>query len=76
LSSFFAAALFVFAGVVVFSLIHVANFLVQENRQGLCAMKLSGQRWSDKGAQNMLNLRVLTMNNQWDKVVHRIKNAA
>jgi hypothetical protein len=27
-------------------------------------MKQSGQRWSNKGAQNMLNLRVLSMNEQ------------
>lgn len=39
-------------------------------------MKQSGQRWSNKGAQNMLNLRVLTMNGQWDKVVQLIKKAA
>jgi hypothetical protein len=39
-------------------------------------MKLSGQRWSNNGAQNMMNLRVLMMNNQWDKVVNIIKNAA
>ena len=39
-------------------------------------MKQSGQRWSNKGAQNMLNLRVLTMNGQWDKVVQLIKIAA
>ena len=36
-------------------------------------MKQSGQRWSNKGAQNMLNLRVLTMNGQWDKVVQLIR---
>jgi hypothetical protein len=39
-------------------------------------MKQSGQRWSNKGAQNMLNLRVITMNGQWDKVVQLIKKAA
>lgn len=39
-------------------------------------MKQSGQRWSNKGAQNMLNLRVLSMNKQWDKVVAMIKMAA
>lgn len=39
-------------------------------------MKQSGQRWSNKGAQNMLNLRVLSMNGQWGKVVQLIKNAA
>ena len=39
-------------------------------------MKQSGQRWSNKGAQNMLNLRVLTMNEKWYKVVQLIKRAA
>ncbi|MEJ7586134.1 MAG: UPF0236 family protein [Ferruginibacter sp.] len=39
-------------------------------------MKQSGQRWSNKSAQNMLNLRVLSMNKQWDKVVALIKKAA
>jgi hypothetical protein len=32
-------------------------------------MKQSGQRWSLKGAQNMLNLRVASKNGQWDKIV-------
>jgi len=36
-------------------------------------MKLSGQRWSKKGAQHMLNLRVIYMNQQWDKVIHFAK---
>jgi len=39
-------------------------------------MKQSGQRWSKNGAQNMLNLRVLTMNQQWDKIINLIKIAA
>ena len=39
-------------------------------------MKQSGQRWSNSGAQNMLNLRVLQMNGQWGKVVAMIKKAA
>jgi Uncharacterised protein family (UPF0236) len=39
-------------------------------------MKQSGQRWSNKGAQNMLNLRVLSMNGQWGKVIQLIKMAA
>lgn len=40
-------------------------------------MKLSGQRWSKKGAKNMLCLRTLKMNGQWGKVIERIKaNAA
>lgn len=36
-------------------------------------MKLSGQRWSTKGAQNMLNLRVTRMNGQWNKVIELTK---
>ena len=36
-------------------------------------MKLSGQRWSKKGAQNMLNLRVTSMNEKWDKVIKLVK---
>lgn len=36
-------------------------------------MKLSGQRWTRKGAQNMLNLRVTDMNEQWDKVIKLAK---
>ncbi len=36
-------------------------------------MKLSGQRWSKKGAQNMLNLRVINKNHQWSKIVQMSK---
>jgi hypothetical protein len=36
-------------------------------------MKLSGQRWSKKGAGHLLNLRVIYMNQQWDKVIHLVK---
>ena len=32
-------------------------------------MKQSGQRWSKQGAQNMLNLRVIKCNQQWEKIV-------
>jgi hypothetical protein len=32
-------------------------------------MKRSGQRWSRKGAENMLRLRVLSLNKQWSKVI-------
>lgn len=32
-------------------------------------MKLSGQRWGETGAQNMLNLRVTSMNGRWDKII-------
>lgn len=36
-------------------------------------MKLSGQRWSRKGAENMLRLRVLSLNKQWTKVIEFLK---
>jgi hypothetical protein len=36
-------------------------------------MKLSGQRWSFKGATNMLRLRVISMNKQWAKVIDILK---
>ncbi len=43
-------------------------------------MKQSGQRWSKKGAQNMLNLRVINCNHQWEKIIEltkrEFKNAA
>jgi hypothetical protein len=36
-------------------------------------MKLAGQRWSIKGAKNMLRLRVISMNKQWAKVIDSLK---
>lgn len=39
-------------------------------------MKKSGQRWSDVGAQNMLNLRVCSRSDRWQLVVNKIKMAA
>jgi len=39
-------------------------------------MKLSGQRWSKKGAKNMLHLRTLNMSGHWDRVISFFKNAA
>jgi hypothetical protein len=39
-----------------------------------CRLKRSGQRWSENGAQNMLNLRVAYMSNQWHKVVNLIQH--
>jgi len=36
-------------------------------------MKLSGQRWSTKGAKNMLRLRGIAMNKQWAKVIDLLK---
>jgi hypothetical protein len=59
------------AGIIGSGAIESAHRTVVQKR-----MKQSGQRWSNKGAQNMLNLRVLTMNEQWYKVVQLIKRAA
>ena len=39
-------------------------------------MKLSGQRWTKKGAQNMLNLRCGKLSGKWDKVIKLICSAA
>lgn len=36
-------------------------------------MKLSGQRWGKKGAQSMLNLRVINKNHQWAKIIELTK---
>jgi Uncharacterised protein family (UPF0236) len=36
-------------------------------------MKQSGQRWSWKGAQHMLNLRVVRKNNNWNKIIELTK---
>lgn len=36
-------------------------------------MKQSGQRWSTKGAKNMLNIRVTDMNEKWENVIKLVK---
>jgi hypothetical protein len=36
-------------------------------------MKLSGQHWSKDGATNMLRLRVISMNKQWNKVINLVR---
>ena len=36
-------------------------------------MKQAGQRWSYKGAKNMLRLRIISMNRQWAKVIDAVK---
>jgi Uncharacterised protein family (UPF0236) len=36
-------------------------------------LKLSGQRWTKRGAQNMLQLRVTKMNNQWGEVIKLVQ---
>jgi hypothetical protein len=37
-------------------------------------MKLSGQRWSDQGANNLLNLRVCKMSGKWPLLIRHIKH--
>lgn len=39
-------------------------------------MKLSGQRWSEEGAKNMLNIRVLNMSGHWYRVQKFFRFAA
>lgn len=51
------------AGIIGSGAIESAHRTVVQKR-----MKQSGQRWTNTGAQNMLNLRVLQMNGQWGKV--------
>ena len=39
-------------------------------------LKLSGQRWTQAGAQHVLNLRVLRLSNRWAELQNLMKNAA
>lgn len=39
-----------------------------------CRLKRSGQRWSIKGAQNVLNLRTLNKSGHWDLIKNMILN--
>lgn len=39
-------------------------------------LKLSGQRWSEKGAQQIVNLRACQKGNRWSELVNLIKFAA
>lgn len=39
-------------------------------------LKLSGQRWSEKGAQQIVNLRACQKSNRWPELVNIIKFAA
>lgn len=39
-------------------------------------LKLSGQRWSIKGAQSIANLRAMKKSNNWSSILSLIKNAA
>ena len=57
------------AGIIGSGAIEAANREVVQKR-----MKLSGQRWSKKGAQNMLALRTTKLSNKWNKVINLICN--
>ncbi len=39
-------------------------------------LKLSGQRWSMSGAQQIVNLRAYDKSKQWNKVIELVKCAA
>jgi hypothetical protein len=39
-------------------------------------LKLSGQRWSKKGAQQVINVRLAYKNNRVDSIKNLIKSAA
>jgi hypothetical protein len=39
-------------------------------------LKLSGQRWTLNGAQQVLNLRTKNLSNQWDEVIQLVRMAA
>jgi hypothetical protein len=39
-------------------------------------MKLSGQRWSLSGAQNMLNMKTVYLNEKWENVIEMTKTKA
>ena len=56
------------AGIIGSGAIEAANRTVIQKR-----MKLSGQRWSIKGAQHMMQLRVANLSGQWYRVVDFIK---
>ncbi len=38
-------------------------------------MKQSGQRWGNEGARHMLNLRVVYMNDRWNRIIQLAKNS-
>jgi hypothetical protein len=56
------------AGIIGSGAIEAANRTVIQKR-----MKLSGQRWSIKGAQNIMQLRVTNLSGKWSRIVDFIK---
>jgi hypothetical protein len=57
------------AGIIGSGAIESAHRTVVQER-----LKLSGQRWNKKGAQNVLNLRVAHKSGTWNRIVDLIKN--
>ncbi|MCY7293724.1 MAG: hypothetical protein LH615_16220 [Ferruginibacter sp.] len=57
------------AGIIGSGAIESAHRTVVQKR-----MKLSGQRWTIEGAQHLLNLRVIKMNEQWSKIIGLTKS--
>lgn len=55
------------AGIIGSGAIEAANREVVQKR-----MKLSGQRWSKRGAQNMLTLRTTKLSDKWNNIVNLI----
>ena len=55
-------------GIIGSGAVESAHRTVIQNR-----MKKAGQRWSVRGAKNMLRLRVISMNKQWAKVIDFLK---
>lgn len=57
------------AGIIGSGAIEAAHRTVIQKR-----LKLSGQRWSIKGAQNMIQVRATKLSGNWDHIVDLIKN--
>lgn len=55
------------AGIISSGAIEATNRTLIQKR-----MKLSGQRWSINGAQNMMHLRVANLSGQWNRIVNFI----
>ncbi len=59
------------AGIVGSGAIESAHRTVVQSR-----CKQSGQHWSESGLQDMLNLKVIYLNEDWKRVVELTKNKA
>jgi hypothetical protein len=57
---------------------HIGSGAIEASHRTLVQdrMKKSGQRWSNAGAQNMLNLRVCARSNRWQLLLEKLKRAA